>query len=219
MMLATTSLSQTYPSFPGAKIDRRTLHAQERVEELFVSGNFDRAYFIYRNDLAPLGDKYAQYMVGYMNLTGKSVHEDHTIALAWFRLAAERGEPSILQARDKLQESLSPTQIATASSLFAELRAEISDQVLIYNLVQEDLELLRDRQVSAMTKSHVIVIHRRYGYISGDYYYRLIQNRLADRLSYLKHVVDVADVESAETKELAKIESEIKELIAEIDKR
>ena len=44
--------------------DSRTLGLQRKVDELYERGEFDRAYFIYRNDLAPVGDKYAQYMVG-----------------------------------------------------------------------------------------------------------------------------------------------------------
>ena len=39
------------------------------------------------------------------------------------------------------------------------------------------------------------------------------------KITYLKGQVDVVDVEGVETMELAQIESEIKELIAEIDKR
>ena len=218
-MVATVASSQTYPSFPAAEIDRRTLRTQEGVEKIFVSGNFDRAYFIYRKDLAPRGDKYAQYMVGYMHFTGTGVPENHSVALAWYRLAAERGEPSISQARDKLQESLSATDVATADSLFAELKAEIGDQALVYRLVQDDLELLRDRRHMSMKAGPALIIHRRYGYMSGAHYYQLIQNRLADRLAYLKQHLDVVDVDSAETEEFAKIESEIKELIADIDKR
>ena len=218
-MVVTVASSQTYPSFPAAEIDQRTLRTRERVENLFVSGNFDRAYFIYRKDLAPLGDKYAQYMVGYMHFTGTGVPEDHAVALAWYRLAAERYEPSISQARDKLQASLSATQVATADSLFVKLKAEIGDQVLIYRLVQDDLELLRDRRLISMKRSPAVIIHRRYGHISGAHYYQIIQNRLEGRLTYLKRRVDIVDVDSAETEELAKIELEIKELIAEIDKR
>jgi hypothetical protein len=210
---------QTYPSFPGAVTDQKTLRTQERVEELFVSGAFDRAYFIYRNELAPRGDKYAQYMVGYMHLTGAGVPEDPTVALAWYRLAGERGEPSISQARDELQESLSPTEIATADDLFAKLKAEIGDQVLIYNLVQEDLSLLRDRvgRINSMSATPVVIIDRRYGYMSGAQYYQMIKKRLAVRLKYLKTQVEIVDVEGPATKELAQIESEIRELTAEID--
>lgn len=215
LLAATVALSQTYPSFPGGETDQRTLRTQERVEELYTSGAYDRAYFIYRNELAPRGDKYAQYMIGYMHFTGTGVPEDPAVALAWYRLAAERGEPSIEMARDELLKTLSPTQIAAADGLFAELKSELSDRVLIYELVQQDLEILRD----SAGHGPMTIIDRRYGYISGAQYYELIKKRVSARLSYLKSHVDVVDVAGAETVELIKIEAEIRELIAEIDRR
>ena len=221
LLLASVASSQTYPSFPGGEIDRATLRTQERVEELYVSKSYDRAYFIYRNELAPRGDKYAQYMIGYMHFTGAGVPEDPSVALAWYRLAAERGEPVIEVARNQLQEALSVEQVAAADGLFAELRAELSDRVLIYALVQADMDILRDSAGRGPSKGSgaMLVIDRRYGYMSGAQYYQTIGNRLASRLTYLKSQVDVVDVEGIDTMELAQIESEIKELIAEIDKR
>jgi hypothetical protein len=215
ILAATIGWAQTYPSFPGGDLDQATLRVQERVEELYMSGAYDRAYFIYRNDLAPRGDKYAQYMVGYMHFTGVGVAEDPAVALAWYRLAAERGEPSIELARDELRETLTPTQLATADGLYAELKSELSDRVLIYELVQKDLDILRD----GAGHGPMLVLDRRYGYMSGAQYYVIIKKRLAARLSYLKSHVDVVDVAGTETKDLSEIESEIQELIAEIDKR
>ncbi|MCH8277932.1 MAG: SEL1-like repeat protein, partial [Proteobacteria bacterium] len=71
--------------------DSRTMALQNKVDRLFGAGNFERAFFLYRYDLAPLGDKYAQYMVGFLYLSGMGVEKDSTIASAWYRLAAERG--------------------------------------------------------------------------------------------------------------------------------
>jgi hypothetical protein len=215
------ALAQTYPSFPGGDLDRATLRVQERVEELYMSGEYDRAYFIYRNELAPRGDKYAQYMIGYMHFTGAGVPEDPAVALAWYRLAAERGESAIEQARDELEKALTPLQVSTANSLFAELKSELSDRVLIYNLVQQDLDILRNSAGRGPSKSsgNMLVIDRRYGYMSGAQYYELIKSRLGARLSYLKSQVDVVDVAGVDAAELVEIENEIKELIAEIDKR
>lgn len=220
LFVAGVASSQIYPSFPGGETDYATLRTQERVEELYVSGQHERAYFIYRKELAPRGDKYAQYMIGYMHFTGAGVPEDQAVALAWYRLAAERGEPSIELARNELQISLTPTQIAAADGLFAELKRELSDRVLIYALVQQDLEILRNSAGRGPSKgsSNMLVIDRRYGYMSGAQYYQLVKNRLDARLTYLKGQVDVIDVADTETMELAQIESEIKELIAEIDK-
>jgi hypothetical protein len=221
LLLAGVASSQTYPSFPGGETDQATLRTQERIEELYVAGSYERAYFIYRNELAPRGDKYAQYMIGYMHLTGAGIPEDPAVALAWYRLAAERGEPVIEAAREQLQKTLSPEQVATADGLFAELRSELSDRVLIYALVQQDLEILRNSAGGGPSKGsgNMLVIDRRYGYMSGAQYYDTVKNRLAARLTYLKGQVDVVDVQGPETMELAQIESEIRQLIAEIDKR
>ena len=219
--MATVASSQTYPSFPGGETDHATLRTQERVEELYLSKSYDRAYFIYRNELAPRGDKYAQYMIGYMHFTGAGVVENPAVALAWYRLAAERGSSPIILARDDLEKALNPAQIEVADTLVAELKAELGDQVLILDLVQDDLKLLREQARLGRSggASPVTIIDRRYGYMSGAHYYDTIEKRLATRLAYLKSRVDVVDVEGSETMELAQIESEIKELIAEIDKR
>ena len=221
LLIAAVASSQTHPSFPGAETDHATLRAQERVEELYVSGTYERAYLIYRKELAPRGDKYAQYMIGYMHFMGAGVPEEPAVALAWYRLAAERGEPAIELARDQLQKTLSPEQIATADGLFVELKSELGDRVLIYDLIQDDLDLLRDRVGGShsLSASPVLVIDRRYGYMSGAQYYRVIKKRVAVRLKFLKEQVEIVDVDDAETEELAQIESEIKELIAKIDKR
>jgi len=221
LMLATVASSQTFPSFPGGETDRATLRTQERVEDLYVNGSYDRAYLIYRKELAPRGDKYAQYMIGYMHFTGAGMPEDPAVALAWYRLAAERGEPAIEVARDQLLKTLSPAQIETANNLLVTLRSELSDRVLIIDLVKQDLDKLRNGVGGGASKGSgaMLVIDRRYGYMSGAQYYRLIKNRLAARLTYLKGQVDVIDVAGADAMELSQIELEIKELIAEIDKR
>ena len=221
LLSASVAWSQTYPSFPGGETDQATLRTQERVEELYISKSYERAYFIYRKELAPRGDKYAQYMIGYMHFTGAGVVENPAVALAWYRLAAERGSPPIILARDELEKALNPAQIEVADTLVAELKAEMSDRVLIFDLVQDDLKLLREqsRLGRSGSASPVTIIDRRYGYMSGAHYYETIEKRLAMRLAYLKSRVDVVDVEGPETMELAQIESEIKELIAERDKR
>jgi TPR repeat protein len=221
LLMATVASSQTYPSFPGGETDHATLRTQERVEELYLSKSYDRAYFIYRNELAPRGDKYAQYMIGYMHFTGAGVVENPAVALAWYRLAAERGSPPIILARDELEKALNPAQIEVVDTLVAELKAELSDRVLILDLVQDDLKLLREqaRLGRSGSASPMTIIDRRYGYMSGAHYYQTIEKRLAARLTYLKGQVDVIDVEGVDTMELAQIESEIKELIADIDKR
>lgn len=213
LLTATVVLAQTYPSFPGGETDQRTRRTQEQVEELYMQGAYDRAYFIYRNELAPRGDKYAQYMIGYMHLTGAGVAEDPAVALAWYRLAAERGEPSISLAGDELEVTLNPTQIAATDALFAELKSELSDRVLIIKLIREDLDLLQDSSTRSDSGGggHTLVIDRRYGQMSSGHYHQLIENRIDARLKYLKGQVEVVDVgNGSEASELAEIEAEFR---------
>jgi hypothetical protein len=215
--------AESHPPFPGGEVDRQTLRTQEKVEGLFEAGRYDRAYFIYRNELAPRGDKYAQYMVGYMHLTGSGVDEDPVTAYAWYQLAAERGGPSLSQARDELAAALSAEQIMAANALFEELRNEYSDRVLIMRLVKKDLEMLRNSAGNGRTlgSSHMTVIDRRYGITSGSHYYGMIRKRLDARLAYLKGQVEVIDMEEDEAgrTELAEIESELERIYALIDAR
>ena len=70
-MLLTSNAVVLGDDFPGNKPNKRVIKSQEKVDALFEKGDYERAAFIYREELAPLGDKYAQYMIGYMYLTGK----------------------------------------------------------------------------------------------------------------------------------------------------
>lgn len=51
-------------------VSAKTNSLQEKAEDLFDRGEYERAHFIYRRDLAPIGDKYAQYMLGWMYAEG-----------------------------------------------------------------------------------------------------------------------------------------------------
>jgi TPR repeat protein len=79
-----------WAEFPTGDLDSRTIRTQEKVESLYERGDYKRAHFIYSNELARQGDKYAQYMTGYMYLMGQGVEEDPVKAVAWYRIAAER---------------------------------------------------------------------------------------------------------------------------------
>lgn len=222
LLVATAAWTESHPSFPGGEIDQQTLRTQEKVEELFESGAYERAYFIYRNELAPRGDKYAQYMVGYMHLTGAAVPEDPATALAWYRLAAERDRPAISQARDELEKTLTPEQIAAADALFVGLRKEFGDRVLILRLVKQDLDILRNSAGGGtrLGSANMTVIDRRSGISSGTHYYQMIRDRLAARLQYLKGQVEIVDVgNESDRMELAEIESELKALFTQIEAR
>jgi len=213
--------SQTYKSFPGESADQRTLEIQERVDELYAAGDFKRALFIYENELAPRGDKYAQYMVGYMHLNGQFVPQDKSRALAWYRLAAERGNEALEQARDELAASLTQPEIEASNKIFLDLLQDIGDTRLIMVLIQRDMNTLKGRTGTHVQGSNAggrVVIIRPSGRIEDPNYYRDIRLRLEARLSYLETNAEISDitVESGND-ELRRYEEQVQSEIASIE--
>jgi len=145
MLLATSVAAVAGDDFPGGKPDRRVLEAQQKVDELFEKGDYERAYFIYRQELVPLGDKYAQYMVGYMNIVGKGVPRDTIVGAAWYRLAAERGDESFSQARDEVWDQLNEQLRRQSDQKYTELRLDYSDAMIIAGFIEKDLDLISRR--------------------------------------------------------------------------
>lgn len=142
VMLWMSVASFASDDFPGDKPDRKTIETQQKVDELFEKGDLERAYFIYRHELAPKGDKFAQYMVGYMNIAGKGVDRDIITGSAWYRLAAERGNNNLRQASDELWQHLDEEKRALSDKRYAELRVLYSDAMIVTKLVEKDLDFL-----------------------------------------------------------------------------
>ncbi len=179
--------------------DSRTMAIQGKVDAIFDAGDFDRAFFIYRNELAPLGDKYAQYMVGFMYMTGLGVSEDAAVASAWYRLAAERGTPEFGAVRDRLLRKLDDEQIQQSNELFAELRRKYSDLAVLLSSIKRDYKDLEARTGSRVRgeSSAVMVIQPRAGGVrSGSDYYSSVKNQLEDRIMLLKEVGQFEDLET-----------------------
>lgn len=181
-----------YAQFPGPSIDSSTLRFKQKVEQIYASGNYQRALLIYEKELAPQGDKYAQYMTGYMHLTGRGVEADRAAALAWYRLAGERGEPKFIMARDALAEALSPGERRRAQKLFAELWQRHGDRRIILETIEEDIEILRDADMGGFTaaESGAGISSGYSGNGPGDPYYQRVREQLAERLRYLASMPD-----------------------------
>lgn len=185
----------------GLSPDSRTLKVQRKVEQLFERGEYDRAYFIYRKELIPIGDKYAQYMVGFMHLTGMGVDEDPVAASAWYRLAAERGTPEFVAVRDMLLGDMSAEQRAQSDRLFMDIRRDYSDLVILLNLIKR-----ADRDVRPATGSrlgsnnsgpmNVIDASSPSQSQSSDVYYGRIENQLEEHLAMLAEVGGFTDLET-----------------------
>ena len=219
--LSSTALSQNYKHFPGASVDHKTLRATERVEELYETGVYERALLIYEKDLAPTGDKYAQYMVGYMNLAGKSVPPNRAVALAWYRLAAERGEPAIVQARDALYNSMTPDEVAASNVVFTDLWQAIGDNRIILDLIREDMDILRDRtgtRIPGGTTGQMTIVNRTGRGGSSEQFYTDVRERLESRLRYLETNVEIIDIEQGEDfEDIRSLEIEMRKELAALD--
>ncbi len=180
--------------------DKRTLAVQTKVSDLFDAGEFERAFFIYRNELVPLGDKYAQYMVGYMLLTGLGVSEDPVGAYAWYRLAAERDMPEFVAVRDRLRRSLDDAEIQRANAIYADLRREYCDLAVLLVSIKRNQKELQPRTGSRLRTNSIpitVVDRRRDGVASsGSDYYGRINRRLQERVQLLLELDDFSELGS-----------------------
>lgn len=214
---APAALADDYERFPGAPIDQRMQRIQQQVEELYDDGDYERALLIYEKELAPDGDKYAQYMVGYMTLTGRGVEEDTAEALAWYRLAAERGGSPYVRARDALAARLSAEERRRAAERHAALSRELGDRRLLMKLLREDLDTLAlydalppdDPQSNRTLAS---------GFLGGNARlaaYRRIRDRIETRLEYLDAMpASPAAGDGGHDGELAELEAALRDEIA-----
>lgn len=142
-VLASGAAVAQWTELSAGNLDSRTLRTQAKAESLYQRGDYKRAHFIYSHELARLGDKYAQYMTGYMYQMGQGVVEDPVRASAWYRIAAERRIPEFIAVRDQVLRALDDGQRARSDKLYVELRKEYSDLVIVMGLLDEETENLK----------------------------------------------------------------------------
>ena len=169
--------------------DPQVLRIQQKVERLFVADEYERAFFIYVNELAPIGDKYAQYMVGFMHETGLGTSKDVIEASAWYRLSAERDTPEFVQIRDKMMGALDDTERAASDAKYASLRRIYGDLAVLMTSIKRDNE-----QLTAVTGSRLagssgapvtmIDPHSGRTRIRADYH-RDVEKRMHERIAML----------------------------------
>ena len=143
LLLQSASVMAQRADYGGSNFTSHAVRIQSKAESLYLQGHWKRAHFIFEHELAPIGDKYAQYMVGYMYLNGQGVPRDPVVASAWYRLAAERDVPEFAAVRDQLLESLGPDELAQSDKRFVELRKEYSDLVVTLDIVRKERRLRR----------------------------------------------------------------------------
>jgi TPR repeat protein len=221
-LFATPVRAQLSFELPMGEPDSRTVEVQRKVDELFERGEYDRAYFIYRNELAPLGDKYAQYMLGFMHLTGKGVDEDPVAASAWYRLAAERGTPQFMAVRDMLMSDISADQHAQSDRLFLELRHNYSDLAILLALIKRAKRGVEARTGSRLktTSSPVAVFDARSSSLgqSSVVYYGRKEEQIQKYLTMLSTLGGFPDLDTDPTNvNIDDLERRVNERLATIN--
>lgn len=195
----------------------RTLAIQSKVDNLFEAGSYERAFFLYRHDLAPLGDKYAQYMVGFMYRSGIGVEEDLIVASAWYRLAAERGTPEFVAVRDRLLLNMEAAQRRRSDADYLTLRLKYCDLAVLMSAIRRSMEELDVRTGSRIpgASGPLTVIDVRRGTVqSGEEYYGAQRKQLVLRVKLLQEVGGFQDMNTdPDTINLRELERRVLERI------
>lgn len=176
--------------------DARTMAIQQKVDKLYEAGVFERAFFIYRNELVPIGDKYAQYMVGFMHQFGLGIEQDEVAALAWYSLAAERGSPEFVEVHDRLRRNMSQPEVERAQAQYFELRQKYCDLAVLLASITRDYVALNEGTGYRVRSdsSTVVVMDPRFGADLGESYYGEIREQLESRLLLLREIGDFQDM-------------------------
>ena len=201
-LLATSVQAQRHTGITADFTDSRTLKVQRKVEELFQRGDFDRAYFIYRNELVPTGDKYAQYMVGYMHLTGMGVDQDPVLASAWYRLSAERGTPQFIEVRDKIMGGMTDGERRRSDQEYTELRREYSDLAILLAAIKRGVRDMRSMTGSRLAGNSsaltVIEVQSLTQTRDAADYYQRVERDLERHLTLLSEIDGFQDLRTAD---------------------
>ena len=173
----------------GRGFDPSTLRLQSKADNLYRKGHWERAHFIYVNELAAEGDKYSQYMAGYMCMHGKGVERDKIKAAAWYRLAAERDGPEFVAIRDQTLESMTEEEKLASDAIFVELRQRYSDLILMLDDIQDERDAINEKPTGSRlsgSSSSITVIDPATGdTISRSDYLRRLEKRIQAKLDYL----------------------------------
>ena len=174
-----------------------------KAEDLYLRGHFKRAYFIYVNELAAIGDKYSQYMAGYMCLHGQGTPEDRIRGSAWYRLAAERGAPEFVEVRDQVLESMSDEDRMRSDAAYVELRQKYGDLALaLGHLRHERHELSSGSTGSRLTSgsSPITIVDPRTGQpMTRENYVARIEQRMQMRIDFIAEKMGIDSVDARMT--------------------
>lgn len=118
-------------TFGTPEMDARPgLYYFYRGVEAIDRGEYAFAVDMYRT-AASWAYKPAEYNLAVMYAKGEGVPVDKPLAMAWIALAAERGDPDLVEAREVIYATLSKTEFAKANEIWRELRKTYGDAVAL----------------------------------------------------------------------------------------
>ena len=200
---------QAQREFPGMDTDATVAIAVKKAERAYAKRDYENAMWHYRTTLVPVGDKFAQYMVGYMYANGEGVERDPEAAAAWFLLAAERGQPQLVEISQQAIAALSPEAQVRARLEAERLRAEYGDQQLLVRLLRTDQSRLREQtgsrsgncdQPGRVTLS---TEDQQSQSISMQHFCEVMQARIDTRKAYLEQYTVHGDLPNVTTEGMA----------------
>jgi len=97
--------------------------AAARADEQYAQERFGAAYKTYLG-LAKKGDPFSQYRVSFMSLYGQGTNPDVIEAFAWAVLAAESGDPGLLNYLNEVEALVPPDRAEAAQEIAEEYRHE-----------------------------------------------------------------------------------------------
>ncbi|MEM6639948.1 MAG: SEL1-like repeat protein [Pseudomonadota bacterium] len=187
------------PSFPVEPDTEYVARMKKDADQAFERKRYDRAFRMFRYGLAWRGDKYAQYMVGYMKFNGYGQPADPVRGAAWLKLARERGDDRKLNTVFKdAYERLDAQQKARADREFENLKKEYGDRRVLRRLIMADRRtLLRatGTRTGATDMLPVSVQLPNGQSVPGSVYYGRIKDRMQRRLDYLSGRVSLGSFE------------------------
>ena len=224
LLLQSATVMAQRGDYGGASFTSHTMRTQAKAESLYLQGHWQRARFIFEHELAPIGDKYAQYMVGYMYLNGQGISRDPVTASAWYRVAAERGVPEFAAVRDQLLDSLSPDELSLSDVRYVELRKQYSDLVVSLDIVRRERRLRRAETTGSRlggSASPMTVIVPRNGMAMTREEFRSREDEKTQVwLDYLSRELGIGSLEADLTdKEFKDLEEQVDEFLEIIDDR
>lgn len=189
--------------FPGPPLTRFFINLKNEADRAYERGSFEYAYRLYLKGLVWRGDKYAQYMVGYMLANGQGVPRDPVAGSAWMHLAAERGHARLTEAYQRSLAGLSQDEIEQANQLYQELVSDFGDRHIVARLVRDDRRSLRMATGSRVGKTSALMLG-----FDAMRHYDSVHERMKIRMEYLEGNVVLHELELIEDESIEETQSQ-----------